>query len=171
MIDIVKHSIRFILFLITQAFVFNQIELGLGIQLMVYPLFIFLLPLELNVFAVMLISFGLGYGIDFFSNTYGLHASAAILIAYLRPFLLKFFEPREGYLPGNELSLFAMGYPWYMKVYSIFLGIHLTWFFLLEQFKWSEFWLIVLKTSLSLPISLGLSILFQLSFFKKPANR
>ena len=99
MIDIIKHSIRFVLFLIAQAFIFNQLEIGFGIQLMVYPLYIFLLPLEMNVFLLMLVSFGLGFGIDLFSNTYGLHASSALIIAYGRPYLIKLFEPCKLYKP------------------------------------------------------------------------
>ena len=54
MIEIIKHSIRFVLFLIAQAFIFNQLEIGLGIQLMVYPLYIFLLPLGMNVFLLII---------------------------------------------------------------------------------------------------------------------
>ena len=89
MIQIIKQSIRFIVFLLVQLCVLNNLEIGLGIQLMIYPLFIFMLPLELNVFVIMLISFLFGYIIDLFSNTYGLHASAAVLLAY---FLMEQFN-------------------------------------------------------------------------------
>jgi hypothetical protein len=171
MIEIVKHSIRFILFLLVQAFVFNQLEIGLGIQLMVYPLFIFLLPIEINIFLLMVLAFSLGYGIDIMSNTYGLHASSALLIAYGRPYLFKLFEPRDGYLPGAELSIFTMGYAWFSTVFGIILAVHTLWFFFIEQFKFSEFWFILLKTILGVPLSLGICILIQLLFLKKPSNR
>jgi hypothetical protein len=171
MIDIIKHSIRFVLFLIAQAFIFNQLEIGFGIQLMVYPLYIFLLPLEMNVFLLMLVSFGLGFGIDLFSNTYGLHASSALIIAYGRPYLIKLFEPRDGFDPGTELTIYSMGYTWFGYVFGTFLIAHTMWFFFIEQFKWSEFWYVVLKTVLGVPLSLFICVLLQFLFFKKPIKR
>lgn len=171
MIEIGKHSIRFILFLLAQVYVFNHLELGLGIQFMIYPMFIFFLPNTLNIFLLMSISFVLGLSIDSLSNTYGLHASAAILIAYGRPYLMKLFEPRDGYPPTTDLSIYTMGYVWYATVFGIFLAAHNFWFFLMEQFKWSEFWFMILKIILSVPLSLGMSILIQLLFFKKPSTR
>ena len=171
MIEIIKHSIRFVFFLIAQAFIFNQLEIGLGIQLMVYPLYIFLLPLGMNVFLLMLISFGLGFCIDLFSNTYGLHASSALVIAYGRSYLLKLFEPRDGFDPGIELTIYSMGYTWFAYVFGTFLLVHTMWFFLIEQFKWSEFWYVVLKTVLGVPMSLSICVLLQFLFFKKPVKR
>ena len=171
MIEIIKHSIRFVFFLIAQAFIFNQLEIGLGIQLMVYPLYIFLLPLGMNVFLLMLISFGLGFCIDLFSNTYGLHASSALVIAYGRSYLLKLFEPRDGFDPGIELTIYSIGYTWFAYVFGTFLLVHTMWFFLIEQFKWSEFWYVVLKTVLGVPMSLIICVLLQFLFFKKPVKR
>jgi hypothetical protein len=171
MIDIIKHSVRFILFLFVQVFIFNQLEIGLGIQFMIYPLFIFLLPTELNVFLLIFVSFVLGISIDSLSNTYGLHASASVLLAYGRPYLFKLFEPRDGYPPLTDLSVLNMGYAWFSSVYGIFLGAHIFWFFLMEQFKFSEFWFLLLKIILSVPLSLGMAILIQLLFFKKQVVR
>ncbi|NDF59445.1 MAG: hypothetical protein EB100_00015 [Crocinitomicaceae bacterium] len=171
MIDIVKHSLRFFAFIFIQAFIFNQLEIGLGIQIMVYPLYIFLLPIELNVFALMFISFAFGISIDYFSNTFGLFASSALLIAYLRPFLFKFLEPRDGFLPGAELSIYQMGYGWFSTSFVLVLLINNFWFFLIEQFKWKELWYVILKTILSTPLSLGAALLFQMAFFKNTSSK
>jgi hypothetical protein len=119
----------------------------------------------------MLLSFGLGFGIDLFSNTYGLHASSALVIAYGRPYLIKLFEPRDGFDPGIELTIYSMGYAWFSYVFGAFLLAHTMWFFLIEQFKWSEFWYVVLKTALGVPLSLILCVLLQFLFFKKPVKR
>ena len=171
MVENFKHILRFILFAFAQIFIFNQLELVYGIQLMIYPLFIFLLPLELNVFLLMLISFAFGGIIDWFSNTYGLHASAALILAYFRPFLLNFFKPRDGYTPGVEFSTYSMGYTWYFTVLSIFCFVQIFWFLFLEQFKWGSLWFLFGKTFLSGIISIALCFLVQLTFFKKPSTR
>ena len=87
----IKHIIRFFLFALIQVLVLNQIEIGWGIQLMIYPVFIMLLPVELSVFYLLLISFIFGMFIDSMSNSYGLHTSALLLFAYLRPLIFKVF--------------------------------------------------------------------------------
>ena len=51
----VKNIVRFVLFFVLQVLVLNQIEIGTGAQIMIYPLFIFLLPVELNVIFLMAI--------------------------------------------------------------------------------------------------------------------
>lgn len=171
MVEIGRHSIRFILFLLAQVYVFNNLEIGLGIQFVIYPMFIFFLPNNLNIFLLMTFSFMIGIFVDSLSNTYGLHASASVLLAYGRPYLMKLFEPRDGYPPATDLSIFNMGYVWFSTVFGIFLLAHNFWFFLIEQFKWSEFWFLTLKIILSVPLSLLVSILIQLLFFKKSVIR
>lgn len=161
------HVIRFIAFVFLQVFILNQMELGFGIQIMLYPLFILLLPVELGIIPLMLIAFVTGLVIDIFSNTYGLHASALVLVAYSRPMIFKLFAPRDGYDPLIETNLFNLGRSWYMKTFGILLLIHHLWFFLIEMFKFSELLFILQKTLLSLPISFALSILVHFLFMKK----
>ena len=165
------HTFRFVLFLLIQALLFNRLEIGWGIQAMVYPLFILLLPYNMNIFLVMIISFALGLGIDSISDTYGLHASAASLVAFLRPTVFKYFEPRDGYEEGAELNIFEMGTGWLLSVYSILLIIHHLWFFSIEIFKLNEIGLVLQKTFLSFPFSLAISLLIQIIFIKRPENK
>lgn len=165
------HSLRFVLFLFAQALLFNQLEVGLGIQAMIYPLFILLLPYDINIFLSMLISFALGFGIDSISNTYGLHASSAVLLAYLRPSIFKIFEPRDGYENTQEMNIYEMNSTWLLSVFGLMLVIHHLWFFTLELFKFNEIGFIIQKTILSVPISLILCILIQVIFVKRPGKR
>jgi hypothetical protein len=145
---IVKNSIRFVAFFLLQALVFNQIEIGFGIHLMVQPLFIMLLPFETGVFTLMILGFTLGLLIDIFSNTYGLHASSLLLMAYMRPIIFKFYGPREGYDPLKEPSVFDMGSRWFFFVFGYLILIHHFWFFLIEVFIISYLLCIVLQTFL-----------------------
>lgn len=165
------HSLRFVLFLIAQALLFNQLEIGLGIQAMIYPLFILLLPYNLNIFIAMLVAFALGFGIDSISNTYGLHASSAVLLAYLRPTIFKTFEPRDGYENTQELNMYEMNSTWLLSVFGLMLLIHHFWFFTLELFKLNEIGFILQKTILSVPISLLICVVIQVIFIRRPGNR
>ena len=138
---------------------------------MIYPLYIFLLPWEMGVFPLMLISFFYGACIDAISNTYGLHASSAVIIAYLRPYLFKLFEPRDGYEPGQELTLLNLNFTWAISVQGLLLLIHHFWFFTIEIFKFNEILYIFQKVLLSVPASFILIILIQLVFIKRSVQR
>lgn len=164
------HTIRFVLFLFAQALLLNQLELGWGIHVMVYPLFILLLPYNLNIFLSMIISFALGLGIDSISNTYGLHASSALLLAYLRPSIFKLFEPRDGYESMQEFNIHEMSRSWLFSVFGIMLLVHHLWFFSLELFKFNEIGFILQKTALSVPSSMIVCLLIQYIFIRKPSS-
>ena len=88
-----KNIARFILLALFQVLVFNQLELGYGIHIMIYPLFIMLLPFELGIISLLSLAFLMGFLVDIFSNTYGLHASSLLMMTYFRPRIFKMFSP------------------------------------------------------------------------------
>ncbi len=165
---IMKHIFRFALFLIIQAVVLNQVELGAGTLLMIYPLFIVLLPVDINIFLLLFLAFALGISIDAMSNTYGLHASSLLLLAYLRPIIFKAFAPRDGYEIDMELNIHNMGYRWFLQSFGLLLLIHHLWFFFLELLRLDEILYVLQKTLLSLPLSFALCVLIQFLLIRKP---
>ena len=165
------HILRFIIIGLVQVFIVNQLELGLGILPMVYPLVLFLLPIEMNVVAVMMIGFGFGFVIDSLSNTYGLHASSLVLFAYLRPWILKKFAPRENYELNKEGNVYNMGRSWFIYTFGSLLVLHHLGFFVFEVSNFGEFFFILQKTILSVIISFLLCIGLQIIFVKKPKER
>ena len=156
-----KHTIRFVIFAFLQAMVFNQLNIGFGIHLMIQPLYIMLLPFELTVIPMMGIAFLMGLVIDIISNTYGLNTYSLVLMAYLRPIVFKFYGPREGYDPLKEPTSQDMGASWFTVVYGILLGLHSFWFFLLEIFELGRIGFILQKTIFSGLLSFLLALLIQ----------
>ncbi|MCO5258734.1 MAG: rod shape-determining protein MreD [Crocinitomicaceae bacterium] len=165
------NSARFILFVTLQVLIFNQLEIGLGIHPMVYPLFIMLLPFSISTISLLVIAFFMGLFIDIFSNTGGLHASSLLLFAFFRPIIFKAFSPRDGYDMNKEPSIYEMGRQWFIYCFGILLIIHHTWFFFMEVFKFSEFLYVLKKLILTLPISYLLVILLQFLFIKGKVSK
>lgn len=163
---VVTHIVRFLFFVLIQVLVLNQLEVGFGIQLMVYPLYILLLPVEMNVFTLMLLAFGMGLAVDSMSDTYGLHASSLIAFAFFRPLIFKMFAPRDGYDHLLETNIFNLGFKWFIRVFGILLFIHHLWFFALEMFKMNEIVMVFQKTILSSIISFLICILLQYLFIR-----
>lgn len=161
-----KYGLNFILIVLIQGLVVNNIEIDELLNPMVYPMMILMLPFELGVLATLIISFALGISIDAFSNTFGIHASAAMLIGYLRPTVLRYIKPRDGYDSSLLPSIHDMGFAWFIGYSALFLFIHHIWFFTIEIFRLDLFFLVLGKTFFSMLFSLALIILFQYIFYK-----
>lgn len=165
---LLKHSARLIFFVLIQALILNQVELGLGTLIMIYPLFILLLPVDLSIFILLILAFVVGISIDILANTYGLHASSLLMMAYFRPIVLKAFSPRDGYDLEQETSIYSMGFLWFFKTFGLLLLIHHFWFFLIELFRFDEIIYVLWVTILSVPLSFTLCLLIQFLFIRKP---
>ena len=162
----VKYGLLFILLVLLQGFVINQVQINTYIYPMIYPVLILLLPFEINVIVAMIIALILGISVDVVSDTFGLHASALVLMAYIRPTVLRYIKPRDGYDSSTLPNIHDMGVIWFLLYGSILIGIHHLWFFVIEVFRWDLFSLIFGKFFFSLIFTLVLVILFQYIFFK-----
>ena len=169
--SLTKNIIRFFVFVVLQALIFNQLEIGYGFHLMIHPLFVMLLPFEMGVISLLGLAFLLGIIIDVFSNTYGLHASSLVMMAYFRPMLFKFYGPREGYDPLKEPNVFDMGNRWFTLVFGFLLLIHNFWFFLVESFQLNQFLFILQKTIFSTVPSFLICLLLQRFLIKKSKTK
>ena len=154
------------LIVLIQGLVVNNIEINEYLNPMIYPVMIMMLPFELSVLVTMLVAFVLGISVDAFSNTFGLNASAAIVIGYLRPTILKIIKPRDGYDPVLLPSIHDMGKLWFLTYAAAILFVHHIWFFAIEIFRWDHIIQILIKTVSSVVFSLALVVLFQYIFYK-----
>ena len=74
--SILRFGLIFILLILLQVLLFNNIQFSGYINPYVYILFILLLPVEIPAWILLLLSFAAGGIIDFFSGSPGMHASA-----------------------------------------------------------------------------------------------
>lgn len=162
--DSLSNVFRFFTVLFVQVFLLRQISLGWGgkeyLFVFLAPLFIGLLPLRMPRPLIVFFGFLLGLSIDFFYDTLGVHAAAATLTGYLRQFVLRFLEPRDGYKAkaspdGRDLAL-----AWWMRYLGVLTIVYCAWFFSMQSFS-PVFWRdIFLKSLLTIPVSWFLSLIF-----------
>ena len=81
---------RFLLLLAVQIVIFNNMNFLGYISPYPYVLFIILYPVNSNKFGLLMASFFLGFIMDLFSNSGGIHTAACLVLAYYRPYLFKF---------------------------------------------------------------------------------
>lgn len=81
---------RFVVLLLLQVMLFNNIDLFGFVTPYPYLLFILLYPLNTNRAGLIIISFTMGLLLDAFNNSGGVHAAACVSLAYFRESFLKF---------------------------------------------------------------------------------
>ncbi len=173
MSSLVKNIVRFILFVLVQVFVLNQIPpLHHLVNPYIYFLFILWLPFKIGRKPLMFLALATGLGLDYFTKTPGLHAAACVLIAYLRPFVINLLITREGTEANyEEPSIKSMGFASYFIYVGILTFLHHAFLFLLEALQFAGLWYFLGKTLLSVAISLLLILITELLFVRKQKFR
>lgn len=129
----------FVILVIIQILVFNNIQLFGFVNPYVYILFILLLPLETPRWLLLVLAFILGYTIDYFSHTIGLNIAATVFIAYLRPKLINLIIPKLEPGPDVKIGIRVFGFKSFLLYTSILVLIHHFTLFFLEIFRLSDF--------------------------------
>ncbi|HQW45440.1 MAG: rod shape-determining protein MreD [Bacteroidetes bacterium] len=176
----VKFMINFIVIMMVQLFILNDIVIKSSITLMgipvfiplIYPLILLLLPVNTPHWLTMLLGFMVGITMDLFSNTPGVHASACVVLGYVRPYLLNlFFQQNIKELGDTVPTLFRMGFRSFLLYILFALVIHHCYYYIIQIWSFKNILLIVYKTILSTLLSIILIILSQLIFAKKEIRR
>ena len=115
----------------------------------------------------MIIALAVGLCLDYFTKTPGLHAAPCVFIAYLRPFLINMLISQEGAEANyEEPSIRSMGFVPYFTYTGILTLLHHAFLFLLEALQFAGVGYFIVKTSLSVVISLLIILIVELLFVR-----
>ncbi len=137
--SIIRYSLIFIILVLLQILLFDNIQFSGYVNPYVYIMFILLLPVEIPAWLLLLLSFALGFTIDLFSGSPGMHSSATLLAGFVRPHVLRLIAPRDGYESGSGPSMQAFGFRWFLTYTVIIILVHHTALFYLEVFRLTGF--------------------------------
>lgn len=173
MSDLVRNTIRFVLFILVQYYVLFQIRpLHQFVVPYIYYLYVLWLPFSMGRMSLMLVSFLFGLTLDYFTQTPGLHAAACVMIAYLRGFVVNILIPQEGaeqnYKSPSPVSMGWAPYAVYVLVLTL---LHHTYLVLLEWLQFGSFLFFLGKVVATSGISLMLVLITELLFFRKEKFR
>lgn len=173
MSTLVKNIVRFCLLILVQVFVLNQIPpLHSLVTPYLYYVFILWLPFRMGRRTQLLLAFLLGFALDAFTKTYGLHSAPCVLIAFLRPYLIKLLISQEDAdFNYNEPSVQSMGVVPYITYVTILTFVHHILLFFLEALQTGGMVYFVVKTLFSTAMSLILILLTELLFTRKQRFR
>lgn len=160
--------IRAVIFILIQGLALQRIHIGGAsfnyFSLIMYPIVVMLLPIQTSRAALVFIGFGMGLAVDLFYGSLGVHASACLFIAFLRPMILRYMEPRGGYpIPSSPVPA-AFGLRWFVQYSAIMLISYLLFYFSMEVFTFVYLGQIIIKTISTFFLSL-LAILAYIMLF------
>jgi len=163
---VVKNIVRFLLLLAIQVLLLNKMNFFGFIIPFVYVLFIILLPLRTNKLLLLFMAFIIGFSIDFFGSTPGLHSSATLLLAFFRPGVLKLFFGNIEFVQDEEPNITKLGFFGFFRYALLLVLIHHFALFMLETLSFSKI-LIVLKTTIFNSFATMLLIYIYIFLFTK----
>jgi len=164
---LLMNMVRFVLLLTVQIIIFNNINFLGYISPYPYVLFIILFPVNGNKYGLLLASFLLGFVLDIFSNSGGIHTTASIILAYYRPYLFRFsFGISYEY---QTVKLNDVLTPERFSFILLSVVLHHIILFVLETFQIRFFWDILLRVLLSSAFTVIICII--IIYLTKPNRR
>lgn len=106
---------------------------------------------------LMLIAFIVGLVVDVFSNTPGVNAAASVLFAFLRPWLLRLFSPRDEF-DNFEPGIHSLGFWSFVRYTIVSLLIHHAAVFFLEAFTFAHLGYLLIRILCSTLLTIMLAI-------------
>jgi rod shape-determining protein MreD len=147
-------TVYFVVFVLLQALVMNNIHLFRIVTPFVYVYVMLKLPVDMKRSSTIFISFLLGLVVDIFSNTFGIHAAACSFIGFVRtPLLERFVYIRD--LPEESVPSYQLfGYARFIRYALTLVILHHVVLFVVEAFTFFH-------QPLSMMIRMMSSILFS----------
>ncbi|MEM5540670.1 rod shape-determining protein MreD [Olleya sp. AS48] len=159
------HTVRFVVLILLQVLLFSKINFLGYINPYIYILFIVLYPVKNNRILFLFISFLMGLIIDIFMDSGGVNATAALVVAFIRPAILKFSF--GAVYEHQALKFNNIDFGQRLTYITILTFIHHFTYFLFEIFNISKIILVLQHTLFSSIFTITLCILITSIFSTK----
>lgn len=164
---VLSNIIRFFVLILVQVLLLDNVLLGGYLNPYFYILFILLMPFETPKWLILVAGFMLGLSIDLFTNTLGMHTAATVFMAFMRPWILSFFAPRDGYDSDSYPRIHYYGLSWFARYALILTFLHHIVLFYIEVFHFQYFFSTFLRVISSTILTTSTVILSQYFIYRK----
>ena len=146
--DWTKQIGRYVLVMVLQVLLFNQLQLWGACHPYVYILCLIMMPITLPHSVDMIIGAVVGLIMDIFCNSLGIHTAACILLMFIRPYVIGSVVNDKDRL-NEQISLRAIGVEAMLKYVVILVIIHHLTVFALAAWSWHHIGFVLLETIVS----------------------
>jgi len=135
--NIIRAVFYFVILVLIQVLILNNIHFLRIATPFLYLYFIIKLPIGTSQAKVVIFSFLIGFVIDLFSNTPGMHAAACTLAGVIRQPLISFYMGKD-LVEGLFPSYATFGYGGFIRYMLTFVVIHHVALFLIESLSFFD---------------------------------
>ena len=142
LIDILRRLLIGSVFCLVQAVVLSRLRLFDCVTPMLFVYFVVMVPRGYPHGLTVMWGFLMGLAVDTLSNTPGMTSAALTLTAFVQPWLIELFLPRDAE-PDMRTSAASMGWTNFTTFTSLLVLIFCLAFFTIEAFSWAnwQLWL------------------------------
>ena len=169
--NIVMRNIgRWILLMLLQVLIFNNVYLGGYINPCLYLLFVAMLPTSMGCIPMMLVAFVTGLCVDVSTNMLGFHTAACTAVGFLRKIWLDNMIVRDNEGGVETPSFYSVSYQQFAVYLFFLLLIFNLIYYTLVSFSFGEIFQIILKALLSSLVTFLLAVVYQVLLIRKSEN-
>ena len=150
--DWTKQFGRYIVVMLLQVLLFDQLQLWGACHPYIYVLCLLMLPITLPHSVDMLIGAAVGFVMDVFCNSLGIHMAACILLMFIRPYLLGGIVNDKDRL-NEQINLHTIGLEAFVKYAVLLVLVHHLTVFLLAAWSWTHIGFALIETLVSSTIT------------------
>jgi hypothetical protein len=156
--------ISFFIYVIYQVLILKNIVLFNTAFCFLYVAYLFFLPVEANPLFLMMAGFLMGFAIDIFYDSLGLHAFSSVLVMYVRNYWLSLITPQGGYDSSATPSIAINGMQWFLMYTIPLVFLHHAVLFFVEAGGFGMFWFTVWKIITSTIFTTLVTVIVQYLF-------
>ena len=159
--SILRYTGTFVLLVVLQLIIFNNIEFSGYVNPYVYLMFILILPVSIPSWILLLLGFLTGFVIDIFTGTMGVHTFATVIASFVRPWVLSLNVTAEAAEGDMSPSSYRSGLRWFLIYTATVVLVHHLALFFVEIFSLRHFFHTLLRVLLSTAVTSFFIVLFD----------
>ena len=157
----IKQIVRYLIIMCIQVLLIGNLQLWGMCHPYLYVMCLLIMPITLPMWTDMLIGMVIGFIMDSFTNSPGVHMAACILIMYLRRIIIPQFVFEAARIHG-EISSLTIGQINFIKYTIILTIIHHSMVLILSAWSLRHFWFtlcsIIISSIISISVFIGYDI-------------
>lgn len=161
-----KQISSFLLLLLLQILIFNNINVWGYLNPYVYVLFILMLPMNYSRASVLVLAFIMGFCVDIFENSGGIHIAASVFLGWIRRPLLRVATQKRG-VDFENLRIGRLSFSNFALYTILGVFIHHFLLFLIESYRLADIGTVMVRTLVSTTFTFIFVILVHLWNFRK----
>jgi cell shape-determining protein MreD len=161
------HLLRALIFILVQVILFNKLTLFDIARPFPYLIVILYLPIRLPRWQGLITAFTIGFVIDIFNYTYGIHAASMLLMYFLRDFFLHAILGVTEEEAGKEPHINTLGSSTFLLYLLGMVFVHHLSIAILDELDWAKTLLILIRTFVNSFFTILVLLVIEIIFFYK----